>query len=242
MQKEHRLVREVYAAKTDMEKADRLIRDYIPFIRSETAKFLTRFCTDQDDEYSIALIAFHEAILGYSRERGAFLSYAAMLIRSRLIDYQRKEVRHQNQVSLYEEQEEDGRALIDELQDGKNHYEEPADLEATKQEIEELAAVMANFGVSFSDVSDHSPKQERTLEACRGAIRCGAEDGDLLAELLRTRRLPMARLAALSGVERKTLERHRKYILAMLLIQTNGYEIIRGHLRHVLRRRGGLTA
>ena len=46
----------------------------------------------------------------------------------------------------------------------------------------------------------------------------------------------------MSGVERKTLERHRKYILAMLLIQTNGYEIIRGHLRHVLRRRGGLTA
>ena len=71
MQKEHRLVREVYAAKTDMEKADRLIRDYIPFIRSEPAKFPTRFCTDQDDEYSIALIAFPVAFLGYSRDGAA---------------------------------------------------------------------------------------------------------------------------------------------------------------------------
>ena len=29
------------------------------------------------------------------------------------------------------------------------------------------------------------------------------------------------------------------YLLAMLLIQTNGYEIIRGHLRHVLKVKGG---
>ncbi|MBQ6710968.1 MAG: hypothetical protein IJN18_01425, partial [Clostridia bacterium] len=63
--------------------ADDLIRDYIPFIRSEASKCISRLCTEQDDEYSIAMIAFHEAILGYERGRGAFLSYASMLIRSR---------------------------------------------------------------------------------------------------------------------------------------------------------------
>ena len=130
--------------------------------------------------------------------------------------------------------------IFDEVEDKRDRFEEAVNLEATRQEIEELSAVMAEFGVSFSDVADHSPKQERTMEACVSAICYAAENRELLDELLRTKKLPMARLVRGSKAERKTLERHRKYILAMLLIQTNGYEIIRGHLRHVLKRKGGL--
>ena len=239
MQKDHRIIKAVYGAKKDPRKADELIRSYIPFIRSEAAKCISRVCTEQDDEYSIALIAFHEAILGYERERGAFLGYASMLIKSRIIDYQRREARHQGQVSIYAESGEDDRTILDEMADGRDHYEEAVNLEATKQEIAELSAVMGRFGVSFSDVADHSPRQERTLEACTRAVRWAAGDELLLEELLRTGKLPMARLVQGSGAERKTLERHRKYILAMLLIQTNGYEIIRGHLKHVLKGKGG---
>ena len=239
MQKDHRIIKAVYGAKKDPRKADELIRSYIPFIRSEAAKCISRVCTEQDDEYSIAMIAFHEAILGYEQERGAFLGYASMLIKSRIIDYQRREARHQGQVSIYAESGEDDRTILDEMADGRDHYEEAVNLEATKQEIAELSAVMGRFGVSFSDVADHSPRQERTLEACTRAVRWAAGDELLLEELLRTGKLPMARLVQGSGAERKTLERHRKYILAMLLIQTNGYEIIRGHLRHVFKGKGG---
>lgn len=239
MQKEHQIIAQVYAAKGNMQKADELIRAYIPYIRSETAKFLSRICTEQDDEFSIAMIAFHEAIQGYRKDKGAFLNYASMLIRNRLIDYHRKEVKHQGHVSIFEENSEDDKSLYEQLVDERDHYSESVNLEATKQEIEELSEVMKGFGVSFTDVADNSPKQERTLEACRGAIRYAAKNKELLDELLQTKRLPMAELTKGASVERKTLERHRKYILVMLLIQTNGYEIIRGHLRHVLGARGG---
>ena len=131
---------------------------------------------------------------------------------------------------------------MDRLADKRNHFEEAATREATKQEIEALSAVMADFGVSFSDVADSSPKQDRTLEACAAAIRYAAENPELLEELLKTKKLPLAKLVRGTGVERKTLERHRKYVLAMLLIQTNGYEIIRGHLRRVLKQKGGISA
>ena len=240
MQSEHQMIQLVYAAKEDLQKADDLIRDYIPFIRSEASKCISRICTEQDDEFSIAMIAFHEAILGYERGRGTFLAYAAMLIRSRIIDYQRKESRHQGTIPLYAETDDD-RTILDKVADERDHFEESANLEATRQEIEELSAVMADFGVSFSDVADNSPKQERTLEACASAIRYAAENKYLLDELLRTKKLPLAQLVLGCGAERKTLERHRKYILAMLLIQTNGYEIIRGHLRHVLKGKGGVS-
>lgn len=240
MDSEHQIAKRVYAAKEDSQQADDLIRDYIPFIRSEASKFLSRFCTEQDDEYSIAMIAFHEAILGYSKDRGGFLRYAAMLIRSRLIDEARKEARHQGHISLDETDGDDDRRLMDMIPDARDHYAESAQLEATQQEIEELSRVMSSFGVSFADVADNSPKQDRTLSACASAIRYAAENKALLDELLRTKKLPMGKLVSGSGAERKTLERHRKYILAMLLIQTNGYEIIRGHLRHVLNKKGGM--
>ena len=45
----------------------------------------------------------------------------------------------------------------------------------------------------------------------------------------------MAQLSAGSGVDRKTMERHRKYLVALLLAFTNGFEIIRGHLRRIAR-------
>lgn len=241
MEKEHQIVQAVIAAKEDNEKADELIRQYIPFIRAEASKFLGQLCTESDDAYSIAMIAFHEAILGYRRERGAFLNYAALLIRNRLIDEQRKEKRHQGHLSLDAPDGEDDRTLLDQVADHRDHYTESHNLEATQQEIAELAAVMADFGVTFADIADNSPRQDRTRQACLVAIRHAIENRHLLDTLLETKKLPLQQLVQGSGSDRKTLERHRKYILAMLLIQTNGYEIIRGHLHHVWKK-GGIGA
>lgn len=242
MSEEHQIVSVVYAAKEDVERAEAMLRDYMPFIRSEASKCLSRFCTDQDDALSIAMMAFHEAILGYDKSRGAFLSYAALRIRSRIIDWQRKEARHQGQISLDTAADEEAQPLREQLADERDHFEESVSRQATRQEIAELAAVMADFGVSFSDVAAHSPKQARTLEACGVVVRYARDNEVLLDELLRTKKLPLAALVRGTGVERKTLERHRKYILAMLLILTNGYEIIRGHLNHVLNEKGGHLA
>lgn len=236
MNDEHKIIQQVYAAKEDMEEADRLIGAYMPFIRAETAKFLRRPPIEgHDDELSIAMIAFHEAIRGYSRTRGAFLKYAAMLIRSRLIDYQRSERRHQETISLDTPAGEDDTPLGDTLADGKDESEELLIREATRAEIEELSRQMQEFGVSLTDVAENCPRQQRTLLACRKALWYAKEHPELLEELLQTKRLPVARLSAGSGTERKTLERHRKYMVALLLIYTNGYEIIRGHLTQVMK-------
>ena len=236
MQDEHELIQQVYAAKEDMEAVDRLIGSYMPFIKSETAKFLKRPPMEgHDDELSIAMIAFHEAVRGYSRSRGAFLKYAAMIMKSRLIDYRRKEQRHGNVISLDAPAGEDDAPLSDTIADETDHNEAYVVREATRAEIEELTRQMREFGVSLSDVADNCPKQQRTLEACRKALWHAKEHPELLDELLKTRRLPIARLSEGSGTERKTLERHRKYMVALLLIYTNGYEIIRGHLTQVMK-------
>ena len=236
MQDEHELIQQVYAAKEDMEAADRLIGSYMPFIKSETAKFLKRPPMEgHDDELSIAMIAFHEAVRGYSRSRGAFLKYAAMIMKSRLIDYRRKEQRHGNVISLDAPAGEDDAPLSDTIADETDHNEAYVVREATRAEIEELTRQMREFGVSLSDVGDNCPKQQRTLEACRKGLWHAKEHPELLDELLKTRRLPIAGVSEGRGTERKTLERHRNYMVALLLIYTNGYEIIRGHLTQVMK-------
>ena len=236
MNDEHKIIQQVYAAKEDIQAADQLIGTYMPFIKAETARFLKRPPIEgHDDELSIAMIAFHEAIGGYSRTRGAFLKYATALIRNRLIDYSRREHRHSRVISLDAPTGEDDTALRETLADERDPHEETAARDATRAEIEELTRQMQEFGVGLSDVADNCPKQQRTLDACRKALQYARENPELLDDFLKTKRLPIRQLTVGSGVERKTLERHRKYMVALLLIYTNGYEIIRGHLKQVMK-------
>ena len=106
---------------------------------------------------------------------------------------------------------------------------------ATKEEILELGEQMEEFGVSLTDVADNCPKQARTLKACQSVVAFAKDDAELMANFLSSKRLPLAQLAEETGVARKTIERHRKYIVALLLIFSNGYEIIRGHLAEVMK-------
>ena len=237
----------VCAVAGDARKADDLVRDYLPFIKSETAKFMARPPIEgRDDELGIAMFAFHEAALAYDRSRGAFLPLAARTIRNRLIDFRRREMRHAQVVSLDQPQtehnDEDGRTMLERLDTGRDEIGERTMRAATKQEIIEFTRVLAEAGVELADVARNCPKQERTLDACRRALAYAREHPALLDQLERTHKLPIAALAAGAGVDRKTLERHRRYLVALLLAYTNGFDIIRGHLWRIEQREGGESA
>ena len=146
MNEENTIIQQVYAAKTDNQEADRLIGAYMPFIKAETAKFLKRPPASQDDELSIAMIAFHEAIQGYSRMRGAFLKYASMLIRSRLIDYHRRERRHGSLISLDTPADEDDVPLGDTLTDTRDHGEEVSMRDARRITVPDSSARLRHAG------------------------------------------------------------------------------------------------
>ena len=238
---EHSIVGQVYAAKKDPEAADALIGQYMGFIRSETVKFThTAPENGHEDELSIAMLAFYEAILSYEKNRGAFLPYAARAIRNRLIDHYRSEKRHGNVVSLHAPvADEEDHSLLDTLPDTRDEIGAFDVRIASQREIQEFGAQLAGFGISFSDVADNCPRQGRTLAACRRVLDYARTAPELLDSLAETGRLPMNELAAGSGTDKKTMERHRKYLVAILLAFTNGYEIIRGHLCQLAPARGG---
>lgn len=226
----------VQAARTDPEAADALIRQYMGFIRAETAKFIKRAPIDgQDEELSVAMLAFYEAILGYEQNRGAFLSYASRGIRNRMIDHYRKEKKHAKVVSLHAplQDEDNDISKLDRLEDPKNEIEASHRRAAAREEIEEFERQLGKFGITFSEVADNCPRQERTLASCQRVLAAAKLHPEIFDILIESKKLPISFLAEKSETDKKTLERHRKYLIAILLAFTNGYEIIRGHLYHL---------
>ena len=171
MNQEHEIVESGSPWPGAREEADRLVRDYLPFIKAETAKFLHRPPVEgQDDELSIAMFsAFYEAVRIYEKARGTFLAFASLGIRNRLIDHYRKESRHGKVISFDQpDSKDEDRTLLDTLESGESNVEEGQIRMAAREEIEEYARGPAEFGISLTDVADNCPKQDRTL---RPAIR-----------------------------------------------------------------------
>lgn len=235
MRESREIAARVRAAQRDPRAADELVRSYLPFIKAETAKFMGRPPQEgRDDELGIAMFAFHEAVMTYDRSRGAFMALAALSINNRLIDFRRRERRHAEVISLDERRsaadDEDDRPLVETLAAERDHIAEREARLASQAEIAEFVSQLKDFGVTLFDVSESCPRQQRTLEACGRALAHARGNPELLERLLATKKLPISALARGSGVEKKTLERHRTYLVALLLAYTNGFEIIRGHL------------
>ncbi|WP_236610216.1 sigma-70 family RNA polymerase sigma factor [Planococcus halocryophilus] len=71
-----------------------LLSHYSPFMKKTASQVCKRFIDDHDDEYSVALSAFNEAIHKFDQQKNAsFLTFAHMVIRRRVIDFIRKESR-----------------------------------------------------------------------------------------------------------------------------------------------------
>ena len=243
METEHDIVGRVYAAKDDIHAADSLVREYLPFIKSETAKFLKRIPIEgSDDELGIAMFAFHETVMAYQRDKGAFLKLAATVIRNRLIDYQRKEYRHSGHLSLHQTQEDDekSRTILEQLDTGRDEIAQLQSQTAAREEIREFADRLSGFGLQLSDLAENCPKQDRTMSACHRVLAYAKKHPRLLQQFEASRKLPISALTDGSGVEKKNLERHRKYLVGLLLAFTNGFEMIREHLKQIAPKKGGV--
>lgn len=222
----------ILAARNDPIAINDIIKEYQPYIASVTSKVCRRQVEyGVDDELSIAMLGFHDAATTYVDSRGAFLKYAAVVMKNRVVDYMRKEGRHGSEISI--QQGEDGEGSLEQTltqDDGRT----TDDRLATMEEISELGQELAGYGITYTDLTTGRPKQERTLNACGKAAGWALEFPDMVSEMKRTKKLPVAHLCEHTGLERKTVERHRKFIVAVIIIYSNGYEIIRGHMKQVL--------
>jgi RNA polymerase sigma factor len=212
------------------------IADYRPYIAKAASRFCKRYIDpSRDDEYSIALAAFNEAIDGYDDNAGkSFLGFADTVIRRRLIDYVRKEQRHARSLPMSAfEGEQSGESPVNaaETAGAMDAYVAERLSESRRLEIEALAERLERCGISFTDLADRSPRHADSRAMLLGISAELASRPELMAAMERHGRLPIKELMEYCQVSRKTLERNRKYIMATALILSGDFPLLQSYLQ-----------
>jgi len=208
---------------------------YQPFVAKTAARFCKRYVDpESDDEYSIALSAFNEAIDAFDAKAGrSFLSFAETVIRRRLTDFVRKEQRHASHIpqSAFLTEDEEGETFdpID-VDASVDRFRLDRDNEERKLEIETLNGELADYGISFADLVEGSPKHEDTRRSLISIGVAISRDRSLFEPLTSKKTLPLKELSERVEVSRKTLERGRKYIIAVALIHLGHYPHLQSYV------------
>lgn len=226
----------VKAAKAESEARDELIGAQLTWITRVASRVCRRYISrDNDDEYAVALAAFNEAIDSYSPSlEASFPSFAEQVIRRRLIDYFRREQRRQQERPWSGFQTGEDVSNVGEMvtQDASlAAYQLATEAEERRQEIISLSEALTDFGASFSDLVNQSPQHADARENAMRAASIVARCPEMLNYLLKTKTLPLKQLTELAPVSRKTLERQRKYIIALVLILTGDFPYFRSFIQ-----------
>jgi RNA polymerase sigma factor len=208
------------------------INEYKPFIASCVTKITGRFMRyGEDDELSIGMLAFSEAIKAFDSSKGHFLPFAQNVIRRRLVDYYRKEKKHDNVIYLNDQVQSDDKDEMDfslELS-VQQHFERQAS-ENRRLEIDELGKELQAWGVTFNELVNISPKHKKTREICLDIIRKIISTEDIVETIKKKKYLPVAEVEKITKVSRKTIERSRKYIIAVVIIMTGDYLYLKEYI------------
>jgi len=234
MEQHQSLNERVMNIKHDTEEINRLIEEYKPFIASTVEQHLARYVEyGIDDELSIALMAFHEAIEKYDIKKGNFLSFAKMTIKNRLRDHYRKEQKIMGPVVYVEQaKEQDDEELLNLYVDESiKEYTEAQKSELRRLELQEIKKELAKWGLSFADVAKSSPKQEGTRRTYLAAIDFIMKSPELIDIIKNKKYLPVEKIAAGLKIPRKRIERGRNYIIAAVLILSGDYQFINEYIK-----------
>lgn len=204
------------------------------FILRCASRFVNRYVTKSDDEWSIALAAFFEAVKSYAYTNGSFLSFAELVIKRRLTDELRKQSKYKQEIPTdpYDFSGEPGEN--EERKFGRAEILEKLAVEpehTLKEEIEAVTMLLKQYGFSFYDLVSCSPKAGKTKAACARAVTYVAEKPVLCNEMRANKTLPLKIIEENTKVPRKILERHRKYIIAAIEIITGDYPCLAEYMR-----------
>lgn len=226
----------VMSAKSDPLLRDKLLKQHEFYILKCASKTTHRFVSKSDDEWSIALLAFSQAIDSYDLTKGSYLKFAELVIKRRLIDYSKSQLKYNVETSVdpitFDTEPEDDSEDIS-IKMAVAEQVSRQDNGNLKLEIEEAGKLFKEYGFSFFDLSECSPHAEKTRRACAKAVNTMLMNPFAVSELRTTRQLPLKMIEKNSGVPRKILERHRKYIIAAIEILSGDYPYLAEYMRYI---------
>lgn len=182
---------------------------------------------NNDDELSISLIAFNNACNTYDESKGNFFGYAKILIRNALIDSFRKA---KNTPLLMFDNDDDKIEYID-TKNSLSEFEKQMENQRRAEEILHFSKELSLYKLDFSVLADSSPSHSDTRNALLNLATQCVEEPSILNYIKEKRLLPVKEIVLYTGVNRKFIEKWRRYILALILIlSSNEYPYIKSYL------------
>lgn len=241
-QEKRELEERVLTAQADesSELREALLGEYQSYVIKIASRICKRSITIQDDEYTIALAGFNEAITQYRRsEPSSFLTFAYMVIQRRLADYYRREQKHRNQVPLIPPDARENEPIHKEVvAESFEQFRERELAEVRRSEIEQFTQSLARYGIKLTDLVKASPKHRDTRENMLSIARKITTDEQWMKEFLHQKKITKS-FAEQIGCHRRTLKRHRIYLTALVLVLVEDLPLMRDYLGLPVERKGG---
>lgn len=201
-----------------------LIEKHMPFIIKSISDVTGRYVScENDEELSVGLLGFHEAIERYDDEKGHFLSFAKLVISSRIKNYLKGENKYQH--SSLEELLDKGLEIKDE------YLEQEEDNSILVEEINMLKAEISSFGFTLEDLANEAPKQQATRKNAISLSEEISKDEEFTSFMYLKKRLPIKRIVLKFSVTEKVIKRSKKFIISVVIIIDKNLSALKNWIR-----------
>ncbi len=211
---------------------NRFISDYKPFILKSVSQVTgIKNDVESSEEFSVALIAFNEALECYDPEKKhLFVDFSKQVIKRRLIDYIRSSKKNNVFLpfsSFNDSEKNDFEEKY--LKDINSDYS--TDLEI-KEEFYSFEKKIGEFKITVKDLVTCSPKHRDTRELCLNIAKIIADDDLLYKKLIDKKTLPFSDLVKRVNLCQRSIERNRKFIIAMVLVLKSDLEVLKSYIAY----------
>lgn len=210
------LIQQCQSGNDDMR--NNFIQQYLPFIVKTTSVHLNRYIeVENNDELTIAMIAFDEAISKYKVDKGGFISFAEILIKNRLIDYQRS-----GDKEILLSYDDPNSTIGARIADSENIE----DTLLVKDELQSYERSLNQFGLSYEHLIELTPKHKKTRLTAMSLGKRSSSDEPIVNRLYANKRLPITKIATRFKVTIKIIKRSKALITSVIVAYVENFETI----------------
>ena len=224
------------AQKGDTQSREVVIKAFKPHVVRIASTCCGRFLrVGEDEEISVALLALNEAIDSYKPgQANSFPGFVTVVVRRRLIDYYRRNKARQYEIPFSGFQDDDTETstlLLLEQKEAEKVFNQQEEARERQEEIVYYTQLLAEYNITLSELVKCSPRHKSARRRAMLAAELLAADPELVAHFRKHKELPLKEIEDRLPFSRKTLERHRKYIVALLLVRTEDLPHLRDYLK-----------
>jgi RNA polymerase sigma factor len=227
-----KLQEEVLEVKKGSMDINIFIEKYQPFIFSTIKELKGRYIDESDELSTVGMLAFKEAVDSFDPEKGNFYSFAKKVIKLRLIDHYRKNKKRKEKViPIFEDTEYKNKLSKIEQDQAFDQYLIEEETKLRREEIKEYVQELKEYDINLKELEKLSPRKKKLKEMYYNSADYIVEDEDLYKNFIETQRLPAKELSENLKINRKQLDRGRKYIISLIILKKGNYEMLSEYIK-----------